>query len=143
MSSRPRCCSRSGTTSPPTIFPRLGADLAVRSNIPKLAEFTFTRMDETCPASAAEIASGTGHFIVGAENYRQGSWRERAAIAPRYLGLRAVIAKSFARIYWQNLPSPSSLLRYFPSLGRHALWGELVPTSSWTRSTGTRRVRHL
>ncbi|QIS10563.1 aconitate hydratase [Nocardia arthritidis] len=77
--------------------------LPFRSNIPKLAEFTYTQIDETYPARAAEIASSTGHFIVAGENYGQGSSREHAAITPRYLGLRAVIAKSFARIHWQNL----------------------------------------
>ena len=45
----------------------------------------------------------TGHVVVGGENYGQGSSREHAAIAPRYLGLHAVIAKYFARIHWQNL----------------------------------------
>lgn len=80
-----------------------GRALPFRSNIPKLAEFTFTQVDETYPARAAEIASGTGHVIVGGENYGQGSSREHAAITPRYLGLRVVIAKSFARIHWQNL----------------------------------------
>ena len=44
-----------------------------------------------------------GSFIVGGENYGQGSSREHAALAPRYLGVRAVLAKSFARIHWQNL----------------------------------------
>ncbi|WP_374111281.1 aconitate hydratase [Nocardia sp. JCM 34519.1] len=77
--------------------------LPFRSNIPKLAEFTYTQIDETYPTRAAEIASGTGHIIVAGENYGQGSSREHAAITPRYLGLRAVIAKSFARIHWQNL----------------------------------------
>jgi aconitate hydratase len=85
------------------ISPAGARALPLRSNIPKLAEFTFTRIDETYPARAAEIASSTGHFIVGGENYGQGSSREHAAIAPRYLGLRTVIAKSFARIHWQNL----------------------------------------
>jgi aconitate hydratase len=80
-----------------------GRALPFRSNIPKLAEFTFTQIDETYPARAAENASSTGHVIVGGENYGQGSSREHAAITPRYLGLRVVIAKSFARIHWQNL----------------------------------------
>jgi aconitate hydratase len=80
-----------------------GRALPFRSNIPKLAEFTYTQVDETYPERAAETASGTGHVIVGGENYGQGSSREHAAITPRYLGLRVVIAKSFARIHWQNL----------------------------------------
>ncbi|GAA5060921.1 aconitate hydratase [Nocardia callitridis] len=85
------------------ISPAGARALPFRSNIPKLAEFTFTRVDETYPARAAEHRADTGHLIVGGENYGQGSSREHAAIAPRYLGLRAVIAKSFARIHWQNL----------------------------------------
>ena len=80
-----------------------GRALPFRSNIPKLAEFTYTQVDETYPERASEIASDSGHFVVGGENYGQGSSREHAAITPRYLGLRAVIAKSFARIHWQNL----------------------------------------
>jgi aconitate hydratase len=77
--------------------------LPFRSNVPKLAEFTFTRVDENYPENARKLADGSGHLIVGGENYGQGSSREHAAITPRYLGLRAVIAKSFARIHWQNL----------------------------------------
>ena len=73
-----------------------------RSNIPKLAEFTFTRIDDSYPARARD-ADDSGHVIVAGDNYGQGSSREHAAIAPRYLGLRVVIAKSFARIHWQNL----------------------------------------
>lgn len=80
-----------------------GRALPFRSNIPKLAEFTYTQVDETYPVRAAEISSGTGHIVVGGDNYGQGSSREHAAITPRYLGLRVVIAKSFARIHWQNL----------------------------------------
>lgn len=85
------------------ISPAGARALPYRSNIPKLAEFTFTRIDDTYPARAAACSAGTGHLIVGGENYGQGSSREHAAIAPRYLGLRAVIARSFARIHWQNL----------------------------------------
>jgi len=77
--------------------------LPFRSNIPEMAEFAFDVIDESYPARAAEIRDAGGHFVVGGENYGQGSSREHAAIAPRYLGLRAVIAKNFARIHWQNL----------------------------------------
>ncbi len=94
-----------------------GRALPFRSNIPKLAEFTFTQIDETYPARAAEIASGTGHVIVGGENYGQGSSREHAAITPRYLGLRVVIAKSFARIHWQNLANFGILALEFEDPG--------------------------
>lgn len=85
------------------ISPAGARALPFRSNIPKLARFTFTPVDETYPDRAAEAADTTGHIVVGGLNYGQGSSREHAAITPRYLGLRAVIAKSFARIHWQNL----------------------------------------
>lgn len=77
--------------------------LPFRLNIPKLAEFTFAQIYQTYPARASEIPSGTGHVIVGGENYGHGSSREHAAITPRYVGLRVVNAKSFAWIHWQNL----------------------------------------
>ncbi|MET3921609.1 aconitate hydratase [Arthrobacter sp. UYEF20] len=77
--------------------------LPYRSNIPKLAEFTFARIDETYPARAAETRETSGHIVVAGANYGQGSSREHAAITPRFLGLRAVVAESFARIHWQNL----------------------------------------
>ncbi|MBB3038197.1 aconitate hydratase [Hoyosella altamirensis] len=85
------------------ISPAGAQALPFRSNVPKLAEFTFTRVDETYPERAAKTAGEEGHIIVGGDNYGQGSSREHAAITPRYLGLRAVIAQSFARIHWQNL----------------------------------------
>lgn len=85
------------------ISPAGARALPYRSNVPKLADFTFTRIDEDYPARARETAGDTGHVVVGGQNYGQGSSREHAAITPRYLGLHAVIAKSFARIHWQNL----------------------------------------
>jgi aconitate hydratase len=84
------------------ISPAGARALPFRSNIPKLAMFSFTQIDDSYPQRAQQ-AEGTGHIIVGGENYGQGSSREHAAIAPRHLGLRVVIAKSFARIHWQNL----------------------------------------
>ena len=85
------------------ISPAGAAALPYRSNIPKLADFTFTRIDPDYPARAAELRDGGGHIVVGGDNYGQGSSREHAAITPRYLGLRMVVAKSYARIHWQNL----------------------------------------
>ncbi|MEV6643523.1 aconitate hydratase [Amycolatopsis sp. NPDC051371] len=82
------------------ISPAGARALPYRSNIPKLAEFTLTRIDEDYPRRAAETGE---HFIVAGSNYGQGSSREHAAITVRYLGLRAVLARSFARIHWQNL----------------------------------------
>ncbi|WP_134662381.1 MULTISPECIES: aconitate hydratase [unclassified Amycolatopsis] len=82
------------------ISPAGARALPYRSNIPKLAEFTFTRIDEDYPKRAADSPA---HFVVAGENYGQGSSREHAAITARYLGLRVVLARSFARIHWQNL----------------------------------------
>jgi aconitate hydratase len=84
------------------ISPAGAQALPYRSNIPKLAMFSFTRIDDSYPQRAQETGD-IGHFVIGGDNYGQGSSREHAAIAPRYLGLRVVIAKSFARIHWQNL----------------------------------------
>jgi aconitate hydratase len=68
-----------------------------------MAEFVFDAVDESFPQRALGVRDAGGHVVVGGENYGQGSSREHAAIAPRFLGLRAVIAKNFARIHWQNL----------------------------------------
>ncbi|WP_026197743.1 aconitate hydratase [Sciscionella marina] len=83
------------------ISPAGAKALPLRSNIPELAEFTFTRLDPDYPARAARTEGE--HIVVAGANYGQGSSREHAAITPRYLGLRVVIAISFARIHWQNL----------------------------------------
>lgn len=83
------------------IMPAGARVLPYRSNIPKLSEFAFEIVDPTYSKRAKE--NKTGHVIIGGENYGQGSSREHAALAPRYLGLQVVIAKSFARIHWQNL----------------------------------------
>lgn len=74
--------------------------LPLRSNIPAISEFVFSQIDPDFPARAKEMQGG---FIVGGENYGQGSSREHAALAPMYLGLKAVITKSFARIHKANL----------------------------------------
>jgi aconitate hydratase len=82
------------------ILPAGARVLPFRSDIARLAEFTFSQVDQGYVRRARE--AGT-HAIVAGENYGQGSSREHAVIAPRYLGLRLVIAKSYARIHWQNL----------------------------------------
>jgi aconitate hydratase len=71
-----------------------------RSNVPALAEFVFSRRD---PEFAARARAKGGGFVVGGEMYGQGSSREHAAICPMVLGVRAVLAKSFARIHHANL----------------------------------------
>jgi aconitate hydratase len=98
------------------ISPAGARALPFRSNIPKLAMFSFTQIDESYP-QRAEAAKETGHIVVGGENYGQGSSREHAAIAPRHLGLRAVIAKLFARIHWQNLANFGVLALEFENDG--------------------------
>jgi aconitate hydratase len=85
------------------ILPAGARVLPYRSNVPALSEFAFGMIDETYPKRAREAATKDGHAVVGGRNYGQGSSREHAALAPRFLGLRLVIAKSFARIHWQNL----------------------------------------
>jgi len=79
--------------------------LPYRSNIPRIAEFTYDLVDSTYPdrAKRERDEGAGGHVIVGGTNYGQGSSREHAAIAPRYLGLRVVLARDYARIHWQNL----------------------------------------
>jgi aconitate hydratase len=74
--------------------------LPLRSNIPAMAEHVFERIDPDFPKRAREAGSC---MVVAGSNYGQGSSREHAALAPMYLGLRAVLAKSFARIHWSNL----------------------------------------
>jgi aconitate hydratase len=82
------------------IMPAGARVLPFRSNIPKIAEFVYEQVDETYAARARDTGD---HAIVGGANYGQGSSREHAALAPRHLGLRAVVAKDYARIHWQNL----------------------------------------
>ena len=74
--------------------------LPYRSNVPKLSEFCFTVCDKDFPERAK--AKGGG-IILGGQNYGQGSSREHAALVPLYLGIKAVVAKSFARIHMANL----------------------------------------
>jgi aconitate hydratase len=85
------------------IMPAGSRVLPYRSNIPAISEFVFRNIDETFSERAKEAKAGGGGIVVGGENYGQGSSREHAAIAPMYLGIRAVIAKSFARIHRSNL----------------------------------------
>jgi len=84
------------------IMPAGAAVLPLRSNIPEISRFVFSHIDESYP-DRAMACQETGSFVVGGNNYGQGSSREHAALAPRYLGLRVVIAKSFSRIHAQNL----------------------------------------
>lgn len=82
------------------IMPSNAKLLPYRSNIPHLAEFCLTPCDPEFPKRAKE---NNGGFIIGGVNYGQGSSREHAALAPLYLGIKGVLAKSFARIHMANL----------------------------------------
>ena len=82
------------------IMPAGAQILRFRSNIPKLAEYVFNRVD---PEFAARAKARGGGFIVGGRNYGQGSSREHAAIAPMFLGVTGAIVKAFARIHLANL----------------------------------------
>jgi len=76
--------------------------LPFRSNIPEISKFVFEPVDPTYYDRAMRHRQG-GSFIVAGKNYGQGSSREHAALAPRYLGVKAVLARNFARIHFQNL----------------------------------------
>ncbi|RZN32736.1 MAG: aconitate hydratase, partial [Methanosarcinales archaeon] len=82
------------------IMPAGARVLPLRSNIPEISKYVFEAVDPEFPSRALERGGG---FIIGGENYGQGSSREHAALAPKYLGVKAVIVKSFARIHLANL----------------------------------------
>ncbi len=82
------------------ILPAGAKILPFRSNLPKISEFTYAAVDPKFAERAKTIANG---IIVGGENYGQGSSREHAALAPRFLNIKAVLVKSFARIHLANL----------------------------------------
>jgi aconitate hydratase len=84
------------------IMPAGSRVLPYRSNIPEISKFVFEQVDPRYYERAIHQRK-TGSFIVAGKNYGQGSSREHAAIAPRFLGVKAVIAKKFARIHFQNL----------------------------------------
>jgi len=83
-----------------TIMPAGSKVLPLRSNIPAISRFVFSILDTEFADKCRKAGAVT---VIGGENYGQGSSREHAALAPRYLGVRAVIAKSFARIHMANL----------------------------------------
>jgi aconitate hydratase len=82
------------------ILPAGAKILPLRSNLPAISEYTFNAVDKEFASRAKTIKNGV---IIGGENYGQGSSREHAALAPRYLGIKAVLVKSFARIHLANL----------------------------------------
>jgi aconitate hydratase len=107
------------------ILPGGAAILPLRSNIPAISRYTFSRIDPRFEERARKSGEG---FILGGKNYGQGSSREHAALAPRYLGVRAVIAQSFSRIHKANLTNFGILPLEFvveEDLGRFAM-GDLL-----------------
>lgn len=82
------------------IMPAGAKILPLRSNIPAISQYVFAGVD---PTFADRAKAAGGGFVVGGQNYGQGSSREHAALAPMYLGVKAVITKSFARIHRANL----------------------------------------
>ena len=82
------------------IMPAGAKVLPYRSNIPKMSDFCFGVCDEAFPGRARALGRSC---VIGGANYGQGSSREHAALVPLYLGVRAVVAKSFARIHAANL----------------------------------------
>jgi aconitate hydratase len=85
------------------ILPAGAKVLPYRSNIQKIDDFSFQRIDPSYLQRARAVRKTTGHAVIAGKNYGQGSSREHAALAPRNLGLRIVMAESFARIHRQNL----------------------------------------
>jgi aconitate hydratase len=85
------------------ILPAGAKVLPYRSNIQRIEDFAFERIDSSYVELARRVRASGGHAVVAGRNYGQGSSREHAAVAPRDLGLRVVLAKGFARIHRQNL----------------------------------------
>ncbi|HSL17975.1 MAG TPA: aconitate hydratase [Methylomirabilota bacterium] len=102
------------------IMPAGARVLPFRSNIAKISDFCFDVVDETYPGRARQLREDGGHAIVAGRNYGQGSSREHAALAPRFLGLRAVLVESFARIHRQNLVNFGVLPLTFGDPGERA-----------------------
>jgi aconitate hydratase len=87
-----------------TISPAGAKGLPFRSNVQKIAQFSFDAIDQSYYShSLSEVEKGNFHAIIAGHNYGQGSSREHAALAPQYLGLRVAIVKGYARLHWQNL----------------------------------------
>lgn len=101
-------------TTTDDICPSNAKLLPLRSNIPELSKYAFTTFTDDFKSLADEYGGG---FIIGGENYGQGSSREHAALVPLYLGVRAVIAKSFARIHFANLINSGILPLTFKNKG--------------------------
>ncbi len=100
------------------ILPAGSQILPLRSNLPAISQFAFTRLDPGFPQRVQGRGEGA---IIGGENYGQGSSREHAALAPRYLGVRVKLVKSFARIHLANLINFGILPLTFENPGDYEL----------------------
>ena len=103
------------------IMPAGNKILPLRSNIPAISQFVFEQVDSEFPKRARETGNG---IVIGGENYGQGSSREHAALAPRYLGIRAKITRGFARIHKANLINFGILPLIFREAGDYDLIGQ-------------------
>jgi aconitate hydratase len=127
------------------IMPAGAKILPLRSNIPAMAEHVFARVDPQFAKRAREAGSS---IVVGGSNYGQGSSREHAALAPMYLGLKAVLAKSFARIHATNLVNFGILPLLFENEGDYERVEqddelEIAGVREAVRQGPTVRVRNL
>ena len=124
-----------------------GAEItSLRSNVPAIARYVFSRTDaDFVKRQDAVKAAGTAGIIVAGENYGQGSSREHAALAPRHLGVRAVAAKSFARIHRANLINFGILPLIFvePSDYERIALGASVRLDVTTVTAGGEAVLHI
>ncbi|MBR0795338.1 aconitate hydratase [Bradyrhizobium jicamae] len=118
------------------ILPAGARVLPYRSNIQKIDDFSFERIDPSYLERARAVRRTTGHAVVAGDNYGQGSSREHAALAPRNLGLRLVLARGFARIHRQNLINYGVLPLVFsqPSDYERLQQGDVLKTSALRRS---------
>jgi len=96
------------------ILPAGAHILSLRSNVPAISEYMFTAVD---PAFVRRAKEWGGGFVVGGLNYGQGSSRDHAAMAPLYLGVKAILAKSYARIHYTNLINLGIMPLTFADLG--------------------------
>lgn len=121
------------------IMPAGSKVLPFRSNIPKMSEFCFEVVDESFPERAKAAGSG---IIVAGTNYGQGSSREHAALVPLYLGIKVVLAKSFARIHAANLVNAAILPLVFENPDDYELFeqGDHVEITEVHKSLSEDRV---
>lgn len=102
-----------------TINPAGSEAMPYRSNVQAISQFCFRDLGEDYPKRGAASRESGGHALVAGHNYGQGSSREHAVLAPQYLGLRLVLAKSFARIHYQNLINAGILALVFQNPDDH------------------------